>query len=459
MTLLAGRYLSAAEAAEVLQVSRGTLYSYVSRGLLRSLPDPDGGRARRYDAQEVTRLRAKGRHARTAGIAAGVLDFGEPVLDSQLSLIDARGLFYRGRSATELAQTASLEQVARWLWLAVAPEAPISPEDDPFAAAPPDQAPPTSALAMARPDEALAAALPHGARADAAAWDLRPAATARTGARILRFMSTTMAAWRPGPTAEGPATEGAGPSRRREGEMPADNEHVASAQPPVAPSSFDETGSFGGRPGETARRLQRSWLPARPEAAEALDMALVLTADHGLNVSSFVARCVTSAQATPWAAVQAGLSALSGARHGGHTLRVTALLEEIHDPAHARQALAERLRRGESIPGFGHPLYPDGDPRATLLLRRAARLAPPSGLDLIESLVAASVELLDEHPTIDLGLVALTRALGLPPATPIALFALGRSVGWIAHALEQQASGGLIRPRARYVGPAPGTES
>jgi citrate synthase len=109
--------------------------------------------------------------------------------------------------------------------------------------------------------------------------------------------------------------------------------------------------------------------------------------------------------------------------------------------------IANRLRRGETLPGFGHPLYPAGDPRAALLLKLA-------GTGLARALARAGSELLGDFPNLDFGLVALSRAYGLPRHAPLLLFALARTVGWIAHAIEQCGSGALIRPRARYTGPA-----
>ncbi len=176
---------------------------------------------------------------------------------------------------------------------------------------------------------------------------------------------------------------------------------------------------------------------------------------------------MASAGAPPQAAVTAGLAALGGSRHGGQTERVEALLDEVAPPAArsasrgsggaaVRDRLAGRLRRGEEIPGFGHALYPDGDPRARLLLELAAASRPRSPhLEAASQLAAAALELLGERPNLDFGLVTLARALDLPPGAPLALFAVGRSVGWIAHVLEQYADSRLIRPRARYAGPEP----
>jgi citrate synthase len=118
--------------------------------------------------------------------------------------------------------------------------------------------------------------------------------------------------------------------------------------------------------------------------------------------------------------------------------------------------LADRLRRGEPIPGCGHTLYPDGDPRGAALLEMAREIAPESPeVELALAMADAYRELIHEHPTIDHGLVALSRALDLPERTPLALFALGRTIGWIGHAIEQYGVNKLIRPRAAYVGEMP----
>ena len=202
--------------------------------------------------------------------------------------------------------------------------------------------------------------------------------------------------------------------------------------------------------------MQRRWVPRDTGAAGLIDRALVLCADHELNVSSFTARCVASAGATPYAVVVAGLAALGGVKHGGNTERVEAFLGEIEASDDAERAVAARLRRGEAVPGFGHPLYPDGDPRAEALLAVLGGAYPGSRARQPAAEAAKAVgDLMDERPNVDFALVALARTLRLPPGAALALFALGRTVGWVGHAIEQYQADIILRPRALYVGEQP----
>lgn len=401
---MASDSLSAREAAESLGVSLPTLYAYVSRGLVRSTQQ-GAARERRYDASDVQALlERKAQRRDPARSARTALGWGSPVLESSITAIQDGRLYYRGHDVAVLAESAPFEQVASLLW------------DRPFDS--PGPLPASARLASVAaqleevsPVERLSVLVPLAALDDVAALDTRPVALAQAGTRILRLMARWCV--------------------------------------PDAPDFPVET--------PLARVLASGWgqRDARP-----LDAALVFAADHELNVSAFTARCVASAGASPYGAVSAGLSALQGPRHGGHCSRVEALLREVERPQRARDVLADRLRRGEHIPGFGQPLYPDGDPRGAALLGIARRARPSSPtLALADALVDAAATLLGEHPTIDFGLVALTRTLDLPPGSAIALFGLGRTAGWIAHVIEQVESGDLIRPRATYVGPPPGTRA
>jgi citrate synthase len=188
--------------------------------------------------------------------------------------------------------------------------------------------------------------------------------------------------------------------------------------------------------------------------ADLLRRCLVLLADHELNASTFVARCVASTAATPYAVVSAALSALSGRRHGGASARAEALLHEIGITGDPMTEMAARIARDERLPGLGQPLYPEGDPRARALFAATIN-ALPSVRPWIENASAAALRLSGQHPNVDFALATVTTALGLPMGTALGLFVVGRSVGWIAHAIEQYESGMLIRARARYTGPRP----
>jgi citrate synthase len=182
---------------------------------------------------------------------------------------------------------------------------------------------------------------------------------------------------------------------------------------------------------------------------------LILCADHELNVSAFTARCIASARATPYAVVTGALAALRGLRHGGASEEIDTLFREVENSHIAREVMAKRLRMSGVLPGFGHPLYPDGDPRASLLISLAMTYGKEPAIESADRLIRAAHSLTGDFPNVDFGLVTLARALSLPAEAPIALFALGRTVGWIAHAIEQYADPQLIRPRARYIGTDP----
>ena len=198
--------------------------------------------------------------------------------------------------------------------------------------------------------------------------------------------------------------------------------------------------------GPAHARLADAW--GAPAAAEPLRRALVVLADHELNVSTFAARVTASSGASLAASVSAGLSALSGPLHGRAGLAVAHLVDDIGRGG-AAEALRRRLAHGQLAPGFGHPLYAGVDPRAAALLDSFA--TPPAH----EELRDAAEELLGLVPNVDFALSALAARFALPIEAPLLIFAAARPVGWIAHALEQGRDGTLIRPRARYVGPLP----
>ncbi len=399
------RYLSAREAAGELGVTLPTLYAYVSRGLIRSESAGGSRRTRRYRAEDVRRLKERAERRRDPDKAAeGALNWGTPVMESGITLISEGKLYYRGRDALELAHGSTVEEVAALIWTGDPAAAHRFFPEEPAVLSPRLRKVHGSVADLA-PPEAFGVLLPLAAAEDPAAYDLRSAAVARTGVRILRTL--------------------------------------------VAIAGGDGSGGV-------VEILARGWAPGEQDVAALINAALVLCADHELNVSAFTARCVASSGATPYAAVAAGLAAIGGTRHGGQTELVEALLREVGDGGDARFVLAGRLRRGEGIPGFGHSLYPEGDPRGRELLELAAEARPRSpDVALAQEVSGAARALIGEAPTLDLGLATVARVLGLPPGSALALFALGRTIGWIGHAIEQYEDGSLIRPRARYTGEGP----
>jgi citrate synthase len=399
------RYLSAGRAAEELGISLATLYAYVSRGMVRSEAVEGKRRNRRYRAEDVEKLKERKRLRQDPeGVVEGALHWGAPVLESRITLIDEGGLYYRGRDAVALAEESAIEEVAALIWTGDEAMAPSLFPPEPFESSRRIRTV-VQSVAGLRPVEAFQALLPVAGSEDPAAYDLRPRGVARTGARILRLMTDVAA---------------------------------------------------GGSVLGLALTLQRGWSPEDPGAAGLLDSALIFCVDHELPVSTFAARCVASSGATPYAVVQAGLAALGGVKHGGEIELVETFLREVETEGDVRAVISGRLRRGERIPGFGHSLYPGGDPRGAGLLRLAAGAYPESiAVSLSDTVAAQMLRLMDERPTVDFALATVARALGLPPGAAVAIFALGRAVGWIGHAIEQYQNGSLIRPRARYVGAQP----
>jgi citrate synthase len=385
--------LTTPQVAQRLGVKPATVYAYVSRGLLTSARNADG-KASLFREDEVVAF-AAGRRKATPAIRTG------------LTLIRDGRLFYRGHDAVALARDQPYEAVATLLWTGELRAEPL---------------PATPALRELA--EAVTAPLPASARL---ADRLRVICAAAASADPLRFDTTPAAVIATARTMLGTMAAA----------LP-----VRGAEPPSADRAFAAV---------LWPRLT-SAVPA-PAGLAALNAALVLLADHDIAASTLAARVAASTRANPYAVVGAGLSALDGPLHGAASTLAYALLEDAVRTGDPVAAISECLRLGPAVPGFGHPLYPDGDPRAAALL---ALLDDGRSLAVVEEVADAATRRSGIAPNVDFAIAALALLNGMPPDAGEAIFAIARTAGWIAHALEEYADRPLrFRPTGRYAGRTP----
>jgi citrate synthase len=210
-----------------------------------------------------------------------------------------------------------------------------------------------------------------------------------------------------------------------------------------------------------AERFLLAWRGQIDErAAKAIDTYWICTAEHGMNASTFTARTVASTGADCGAALSAAVGALSGPLHGGAPARVLPMLDAVAESGDAEKWVSDALARHERIMGFGHRVYRAEDPRSRILKRTAKELGSPRVAVAEELEQVAHEAIAKKHPDHSWTNVEYWSAIVLdmaevPPPLAPAMFACSRTAGWSAHVLEQKRLGVLIRPSARYVGPAP----
>jgi citrate synthase len=413
-----GEWIGAAEAAQRLGVKQATLYAYVSRGMLTRRRGDDG-RSSLFEADEVARLNERGQPRRAAGT-------GDFVIESELTDVADGRFRYRGMEVTKLALWRPFEEVAGWLWTgSLGKDGATSPwQATPEAVAAGSGA--QAALPEATlPLERLRVIVPAMAATDLLRLSLDPPAVVSAGRNIIAGMVDCL----PDPSA---------------------------GSAPAAPSSRLAEGGIAGR-------FWYKICPKRPDPGllGALRAAMALLADHELAASTFAARMAASVRADPYAVVATGLGALGTARqYGGYggcsgaSLGAETMLAAARDPADVARVVGDLLRRGERIPGLGD-FAASPDPRAKALLDLVKKAAPRSA----RYAVAAAV--LDEtrrrslpEPTVELALATLAHVAGMIPGAGEAIFAVARSAGWIAHAMEEYAKNAPLRPRTVYIGPA-----
>jgi citrate synthase len=408
-------WIGAAEAARRLGVKQATLYSYVSRGVLRRRAGADG-RASLFDPREVEVLARRGRPRLPAP--------GELVIESGLTEITSGRAFYRGHDITVLAAGREIEEVAWLLWTGQL----TGSSHGAWRASPGALRAGTAAQAAlpvgTLPMERLQVIVPALAAADPLRLHLDPPAVIAAAQAVMAGMVGCL----PGSAAAEPRRTAIGPSGTLTARLWAKLCPAAAVAGPVATGLRD-----------------------------ALRAALVLLADHELAASTLAARVAASVRADPYAVVATGMGAACGALHGGASLGVEAMLAAAADPADVPRVVGSLLRRGERIPGFGHFVYRDGDPRAAFLLARIRAAVPDSPRLAVAGALAAEVASRSlPGPNIDFALGVLASVSGMVTGAGEAVFAIARTAGWIGHALEEYARRTPLRPRARYTGPPAG---
>ena len=390
------RWIGAREATARLGVKPQTLYAYVSRGVLsrRSLD----GRTSEFDAAEVERLASRARVGRRA--QTGSIDVA---IATSISRIGDDGVWFRGRPLSELVGRVRFERVAEWLWRGV------DDERTPWRA--PDVLPMTSLGAQATATDVLVTCAGVVASNDVDRGDLSPDAVAAKGRALIAAFVRAVPAARP----------------RR----PIDDSIAAAL---------------------LARLIGRR---ANASEVAAIDAVLVVLSDHDLASSTLAARVAASTRADAYAVVTAGLSGGAGPLHLRATMATVELLDDVRRCGDAAAVLDAYLRRGELIPGFGHRVYTGLDPRLPLVLD-IVRAVPGAAerLWIVDDVIAAAAARFDKRANIDLALGGMVHAVGLSRHSIDYMFAIARTVGWLAHAIEEYQERPLrFRPRAVYVGP------
>jgi citrate synthase len=401
--------LTTAEAAIALGVKPATLYSYVSRGILRS-HRLRGRRGSWFDPADIDAI-GRGRVRPDGGL--------DLAITTGLTRIDAASLSYRDRDVLELSQRASFESVASLLWTGQLQHVRFDVPRDIARAAHRATAwlPPEARLA-----DRLALIVTGAASADRLRFDLSPAAVAASGRLLIGAM-----------------VEGL-PRRSRSDPPPLVLSDSTTVDPSIA-----------------ARLWARLSAEPADDGAAVLNGFLILLADHELATSTVAARVAASTRANPYAAVAAALGTLDGPLHGSVSEEVHALLSRATGPSGSGAAVSDWLRREQRVPGFGHTLYANGDPRARAALPLLRRLGRDPGarrrLQVVEQVRRAVSARTPASPNSDFCLGALAFVAGMPDDAGEAIFAIARTAGWVAHVLEEYGEAPLrFRARAIYSG-------
>ncbi|GAB06955.1 helix-turn-helix domain-containing protein [Gordonia amarae] len=388
-------YLTTEQVARVLGVKPATVYSYVSRGRLTS-SRIDGHDGSVFGVDEVEKLLSGTRNRPPSGVVERIR--------TQVTHLHDDTLYYRGLDARELARTTAFEEVAGMLWQVPWPDQPA--------------------------DEQVAASVRAVCGDSARDLDRIRIVVDLLGAHeVLRHRI--------------------------------DPESVSSSAALVMATAIAAVGEPVVDPeGTVAERLwpHLTTEPGSPERTSLLNAALVLLADHDLSAGTVAARVAASARGSIYAVLSAGLGAFDGPMHGGATTMAYRFLQSALD--NPERAVSERIAADTPIPGTGHVVYSHRDPRAECIIEFLTAANPPDPRPVAAlNVVARSIDTREEHHgfiTSDLALAAMALSFGMNDNAAETIFALARTAGWTAHALEEYQERRLrFRPEGVYTGVRP----
>lgn len=409
-------YVGGTEAAAILGIKPQTLYTYVSRGALQSLPTPHG-RRHLYLRADIEKLRSRPRaRLSVAAAAASAMYAGDPIIPTSITEITVAGPCYRGRLASELATAGvAFENVAEFLWTGELLEEeavlwthePLAPQVNRLAAALRGSYP-AAPLAHVFSLFALSIGMARGPRSNR----LRTSSTALAARQVIQAFAgcfgyvSTRHAYR----------------ACRAGES------IAVAI------------------------LRASEIACTDEKIRLVNALLVMLADHELSPATFAARIAASSGADLQACLVAAIETSSGRRISEVYDRTEEFLRAAGSKAQLMRRARELQARGRVPPGFNQPIYPRGDPRAPYIFELIGSVVRRSReLDKIVAFLEDAEHELEIKPRAEFAVVAVAQALGFPPRAAAGLYVIARVAGWVAHIMEQRMSSALLRPRAKFV--------